>query len=202
VAATIHWRPLRFPLLQTGVHWGLNSLAVLLTLEALGVPLETGMQALAGFAPIEGRGAEKTVARDGGAFTLIDESYNANPISMRAAFASLAGRRPGPGGRKVAVLTDMLELGPEATRFHAELAQPIAEADVDQVFCAGSLMKALWDSLPAARQGGYAASAADLAPLLLEAIRPGDVVMVKGSNGSKASTLAAALSASAATEPA
>jgi UDP-N-acetylmuramoyl-tripeptide--D-alanyl-D-alanine ligase len=87
----------------------------------------------------------------------------------------------------------MLELGPEAQRFHAEIAGPIADAGVDLVFCAGPLMKSLWDSLPAARQGAYAASAADLAPMLVEAVRPGDVVMVKGSNGSKASTLAAAL---------
>ena len=202
VAATIHWRPVRFPLLQSGVHWGLNSLAVLLALEGLGVPLETGMQALAGFAPLEGRGAERAVPRAGGAFQLVDESYNANPISMRAAFASLGRRTPGPGGRKIAVLTDMLELGADAQRFHAELAEPIAEAGVDQVFCAGPLMKTLWDSLPAARQGAYAASAADLAPLLVDAVRAGDVVMVKGSNGSKASTLAAALSASAAAEPA
>jgi UDP-N-acetylmuramoyl-tripeptide--D-alanyl-D-alanine ligase len=199
VSATIHWRPVRFGLLQTGVHWGLNSLAVLLTLEALDVPLETGMHALSGFAPIEGRGAEKRVRLDGGAFTLVDESYNANPISMRAAFASLKRRQ----GRKVAVLTDMLELGPEAVRFHADLAQPIDEAGVDVVFCAGPLMRALWDSLPAARQGGYAASAAELAPTLVDAVRPGDVVMVKGSNGSKASTLAAALaSAGASREPA
>ena len=189
VKATLHGKPLEFSLLQTGLHWGLNSLAVLLVLEALDVPVETGVQALAGFAPLEGRGAERTVRLDGGVFQLVDESYNANPISMAAAFASL-GRRP---GRRVAVLTDMLELGPDAPRFHAGLAQPIDAAGVDLVFCAGPQMKALWDSLPAARQGAYASSAADLAPLLVEAVRPGDVVMVKGSNGSKAATLAAAL---------
>jgi UDP-N-acetylmuramoyl-tripeptide--D-alanyl-D-alanine ligase len=87
----------------------------------------------------------------------------------------------------------MLELGPDAERFHAALAQPIEDAGVDLVFCAGPLMKALWDSLPPARQGGYAASAAELAPLLVEAVRPSDVVMVKGSNGSRASTLVTAL---------
>jgi UDP-N-acetylmuramoyl-tripeptide--D-alanyl-D-alanine ligase len=203
LSATIHWRPISFPLLQTGLHWGLNSLAVLLVLEALDVPLETGVEALTQFAPLEGRGAERSVSLPGGAFQLVDESYNANPISMRAALASLGRRQV--AGRKVAVLTDMLELGPEAQRFHAEIADPIAEAGVDLVFCAGPLMKSLWDSLPAARQGAYAASAADLAPMLVEAVRPGDVVMVKGSNGSKASTLAAALiqaGAAASREPA
>jgi UDP-N-acetylmuramoyl-tripeptide--D-alanyl-D-alanine ligase len=187
--ATIHGKAVQFPLLQTGLHWGLNSLSVLLVLEAMDVPIETGILALSSFAPIEGRGAERSIRLNGGAFQLVDESYNANPISMTAALASL-GRRQ---GRKVAALTDMLELGPEAQQFHASLAEPIAAAAVDLVFCAGPHMKALWDSLPAARQGAYAPSAAELAPKLVEAVRPGDVVMVKGSNGSKASTLAAAL---------
>jgi UDP-N-acetylmuramoyl-tripeptide--D-alanyl-D-alanine ligase len=192
VSATLHGRPITFPLLQTGLHWGLNSLSVLLVLEALDVPLETGLEALSGFAPIEGRGAERSIRLNGGAIRLVDESYNANPISMAAALASL-GRRDTGRGRRVAALTDMLELGPEAQQFHASLAEPIAAAAVDLVFCAGPHMRALWDSLPASRQGAYAPSAAELAPLLVEAVRPGDVVMVKGSNGSKASTLAAAL---------
>ncbi|HEX8569766.1 MAG TPA: UDP-N-acetylmuramoyl-tripeptide--D-alanyl-D-alanine ligase [Caulobacteraceae bacterium] len=193
VRVVLHGRALDFTLLQTGLHWGLNSLAVLLVLEGLGVPVETGVEALSAFEPLAGRGAEKVVAMGGGAFRLIDESYNANPISMRAALATL-GRRPvHPPGRRIVALTDMLELGGEAEAFHASLAEPIEEAGISQVFLAGPLMKALWDSLPAARQGAYASSAAELAPQLVEAVRPGDVVMVKGSNGSKASTLAAAL---------
>ena len=193
VRVVLHGRALDFTLRQTGLHWGLNSLAVLLVLEGLGVPVDTGVQALSAFEPLAGRGAEKVVAIGDGAFRLIDESYNANPISMRAALATL-GRRPvHPPGRRIVALTDMLELGTEAESFHAGLAEPIEEAGISQVFLAGPLMKALWDSLPAARQGAYAPSAAELAPQLVEAVRPGDVVMVKGSNGSKASTLAAAL---------
>jgi UDP-N-acetylmuramoyl-tripeptide--D-alanyl-D-alanine ligase len=191
VHAVIDGEALAFPLLQTGLHWGLNSLCVLLTVEAMDVSRETALAGLAGFAPLAGRGAEKAIALDGGAFTLIDESYNANPISMNAAFRTL-GARPAPG-RRIVALTDMLELGGQAADFHAGLAAPIKDAGIDLVFCAGPLMKSLWDALPATRRGGYAESAAELAPQIALAVRPGDLVMVKGSNGSRASVIAAAL---------
>ncbi|HEX6865846.1 MAG TPA: UDP-N-acetylmuramoyl-tripeptide--D-alanyl-D-alanine ligase [Caulobacteraceae bacterium] len=193
VRATIHGHPVNFPILQTGLHWALNSLCVLLLLEAMDVDLETGMAALADFQPLAGRGAVKTVHAKGGDFTLIDESYNANPISMAAALRSL-GARPATG-RRIVVLTDMLELGPEAPRWHAGLAEPIEAADVDLVFCAGPQMKSLWEALPATRQGAYAETAAALSPRVVSAVESGDVVMVKGSNGSKAGEIAAALSA-------
>ncbi|MFZ5670135.1 MAG: UDP-N-acetylmuramoyl-tripeptide--D-alanyl-D-alanine ligase [Pseudomonadota bacterium] len=193
VKATVCGAPVSFPLLQTGLHWGLNSLCVLLTLEAMDVDRETALTALAEFAPLAGRGAEKTVRIDGGAFTLIDESYNANPISMAAALRTLGARQE--RGRRIVALTDMLELGPEAPAFHAGLAGPIEAAAVDFVFCAGPMMKSLWDALPPTRRGGYADSAAELAPRIAAAVQPGDLVMVKGSNGSRASTIAAALAA-------
>ena len=85
----------------------------------------------------------------------------------------------------------MLELGAEAPSFHAALAEPLEAAGVDLVFCAGPLMKSLWDALPPTRRGGYAETAAELAPLVARAVEPGDVVMVKGSNGSKARAVAA-----------
>jgi UDP-N-acetylmuramoyl-tripeptide--D-alanyl-D-alanine ligase len=140
---------------------------------------------------LEGRGAEKTVHLAGGAFTLIDESYNANPISMASAIATLGARAA--SGRRIVALTDMLELGGEARGFHAALAEPLAAAKVDEVFCAGPMMESLWDALPPTRRGGYAETAADLAPLVARAAEPGDVVMVKGSNGSKAGLIAQAL---------
>jgi UDP-N-acetylmuramoyl-tripeptide--D-alanyl-D-alanine ligase len=194
VQARFHGKGLDFPILQTGFHWGMNSMAVLLMLEALGVDLGDGLAALGSFEPLEGRGAEREVRLPGGgAFTLIDESYNANPISMASAFATL-GARPA-AGRKIVALTDMLELGDGAPAFHAALAEPLAEAKVDLVFCAGPLMKSLWDALPPTRRGGYAETAADLAPQVVRTAEPGDVVMVKGSNGSKAGAIAAALAA-------
>jgi UDP-N-acetylmuramoyl-tripeptide--D-alanyl-D-alanine ligase len=193
VQARLHGRGLDFPILQTGQHWGLNSMAVLLMLEALDVDLNDSLAALGSFEPLAGRGAEKTVRIEGGAFTLIDESYNANPISMASAIATLGSRET--GGRRIVALTDMLELGPEAERFHAALAEPLEAAAIDLVFCAGPLMKSLWDALPPTRRGGYAESAAELAPHVVRAAEPGDVVMVKGSNGSKAGAVAAALAA-------
>jgi UDP-N-acetylmuramoyl-tripeptide--D-alanyl-D-alanine ligase len=193
VTASFRGQQLDFPIRQSGAHWGLNSLAALLMLGALDVDLETGLDALAGFAPLAGRGAERCVHLAGGAFTLIDESYNANPVSVAAALRTL-GARTGRG-RRIVALTDMLELGQEAGRMHASLAEPIEAAGVDLVFCAGPLMRALWDALPASRQGAYAESAEALAPQIVQAVAPGDMVMVKGSNASKARTLAEALAA-------
>lgn len=193
VTAVLRGETIHFPILQTGVHWGLNSLCVLLMLEALDVDRETALAALAEFEPIEGRGAERVVRVPGGTFTLVDESYNANPVSMQAALKTLGARAV--AGRRIVVLTDMLELGPQSARFHGDLADPIAAAGIDLVFCAGPLMKSLWEALPPTRRGAYAQSAAELAPQVASAMRAGDVVMVKGSNGSKAGAVAAALGA-------
>ena len=191
VKARLRGREIEIVLRQTGAHWGLMSLAALLMMEALGVGLDDSLTALASFDPLEGRGAEKAVALAGGAFTLVDESYNANPVSVAAALRTL-GLRP-TAGRRIVVLTDMLELGPDASAYHAALAAEIEAAKVDAVFCAGPLMEALWQALPPCRRAGYAQTAADLVPLATAAVAPGDVVMVKGSKASNAWTVAAAL---------
>ncbi len=193
VQSRFHGKGLDFPILQTGLHWGLNAMAVLLMLEALDVDLGDSLAALGSFEPLAGRGAERVVRLPGGTFVLIDESYNANPISMASAVATL-GARPN-AGRRIVALTDMLELGEEAAGFHAALVEPIEKADIDLVFCAGPLMRSLWDALPPTRRGGYAETAADLAPQVARAAAPGDLVMVKGSNGSKAGAVASALAA-------
>jgi UDP-N-acetylmuramoyl-tripeptide--D-alanyl-D-alanine ligase len=198
IQARLDGKALDFPILQTGRHWGPNSMSVLLMLQALDVDLNDSLAALGSFEPLAGRGAEAQVDLDGGRFTLIDESYNANPISMASAIATLGARTT--DGRRIVALTDMLELGPEAPAFHAALAEPLNEAKVDLVFCGGPLMKSLWDALPPTRRGGYAPDAADLAPLVVRAVEPGDLVMVKGSNGSKAGAVAAALRALGASE--
>jgi len=192
VEARLRGRPIDFSLRQAGSHWGLMSLAALLMIEALGVGTEDALAALAAFEPLEGRGAEGRVEIAGGAFTLIDESYNANPASVAAALRTLGLR---PARRRIAALTDMLELGRESAAYHAGLAAEIAAAKVDLVFCAGPMMKSLFEALPPTRQGGYAESAAALAPLLTRAVEPGDVVMVKGSRDSHAKALFEALRA-------
>jgi len=200
VRADLDGRAIDFTIAQNGAHWGLNSLCALLMLRALDVDLETAFEALARFGPLQGRGLESEVALPGGgAFTLIDESYNANPMSMRAAFATLGAHAA--RGRRIAVLTDMLELGADAARRHADLAGPLQAARTDLVFCAGPLMRGLFEALPAAMRGGWAASAAELADEVKAAVRGDDVVMVKGSNGSKAGLLAQALASLGAPAP-
>ena len=191
VTADVAGHSLRFPIAQSGDHWGLNALMVLVTAEALGVDRPTVLEALASFGPLGGRGAERTMALPGGTWTLVDESYNANPVSMQAVIAALGARQV--TGRRILALTDMLELGAEGPALHAALAEDIRTAGVDLVFCAGPLMRSLWEALPPGLRGGHAPDANALAPELKEAVRPGDVVVVKGSNGSRASLIVEAL---------
>ena len=193
VAARIDGQDVRFPIRMSGAHWGLNSLCALMSLEAMGVDRQVALEALATFEPLDGRGAERRVALPGGEFLLIDESYNANPVSMGAALASL-GARP-VAGRRLVALTDMLELGQDAPAYHAALASELEAAKVDLAFCAGPLMRSLWDALPPTRRGGYADTASALVGVVEAALSPGDVVMVKGSKGSKAAAIAEALAA-------
>ncbi len=195
--AVIDGRSVEFPIRQTAPHWGPMCLCALLMLKALDVELDTALNALADFAPLEGRGAAQRVEIVGGGFTLIDESYNANPVSMAAALAALDARPMGKAdpGRRIAVLTDMLELGAVSAQCHADLAAEVAGGRIDLVFCAGPGMRALWEQLPNRQRGGWAASAAELAPMLAEAVENGDAVMVKGSNASGAQSLAEGLRA-------
>jgi len=191
VSAELFGRRIDYRLSQSGAHWGLNSLCVLLMLDALDVPLDTGLEALAGFQPLAGRGQTRTVTTPHGAFTLIDESYNANPLSMAAGFKTLGARST--SGRRVVVLTDMLELGEQSRDLHEGLAGPIDAAGLDLVHAAGPEMRWLYDALPVSRRGVWRATAAELAAEAALLVAPGDIVMVKGSNGSKASLVAKAL---------
>ncbi len=193
VSARIFDHDYVFRLRQSGFHWGLNALAVLMMLDALDVSLETGLESLSQFEPLAGRGRMREVALGRGHFTLIDESYNANPLSMRAGIASLGARAVPPGGRRIIVLTDMLELGEQSAALHEALAEAVEQAGIDLVFSAGAHMRHLHDAIDPARRGAHASSADEIAPVVCEAVREGDVVMVKGSNGSKAASIAVAL---------
>ena len=191
IDAEVEGRALSFPIRQIARHWGPMSLAALLMMRALDVELEIALAALAAFEPLAGRGAERAIAVGGGVFTLIDESYNASPVSLASALRSLGARAT--DGQKIAVLTDMLELGADSADRHAELAPVIAEAGIDLLFCAGPLMKTLYDAIDPDRRGAWAPDADGLIPGLAAAIGPGDAVMVKGSKASRASEIAAAL---------
>ena len=143
--------------------------------------------------PLSGRGAAIEIDLPGGPALVIDDSYNANPASVDAALALLGQAPIGPRGRRIAVLGDMLELGPRGRALHRGLLDAVVANAVDLVFCCGPLMRALWQALPASRRGGYAEDSAALEAQVLSAIRAGDVVMVKGSLGSRMAPIVKAL---------
>jgi UDP-N-acetylmuramoyl-tripeptide--D-alanyl-D-alanine ligase len=174
---------LRFHLPLPGRHWVMNALAVLGTVMAAGCDVRPAAEALANLEALPGRGRRHQLAWRGGILTLIDESYNASPAAMTAALAVLAATAPAAGGRRVAVLGDMLELGDAAGNLHRELGAPLAAAGVERVFLIGNAMAALHEALPAACRGGLWPAADQVIPALLGFLQPGDVVTVKGSYG-------------------
>lgn len=193
VIATVRGEHLDYHLGAIGHHFALNSLAVVAALEAAGAPLWPAISALADTHAPTGRGDRTVLACDGGALLLIDESYNANPASMRAALTAMATAPRERWGRRIAVLGDMLELGPKAGGLHRGLKEAIDAAGVDLVFAAGPLMKQLYETLPAAKQGKWAEKSEMLREPLLGEVRAGDAVMIKGSNGSRMGLLVQAL---------
>jgi UDP-N-acetylmuramoyl-tripeptide--D-alanyl-D-alanine ligase len=176
-----------------GRHLVINSLAVLAAAELVGADLALAALALGELKAAAGRGAPIAIELPGGPALILDESYNANPASVQAALAVLGQSSVGPQGRRIAVLGDMLELGPEAAELHRGLADAVVANGVDLVFCCGPLMHTLWEALPASRRGGYAESSSALEPQVVSAIRAGDVVMVKGSLGSRMAPIVKAL---------
>ena len=193
VEARILGTELAYKIGAPGRHLVINSLSVLAAAELAGADLALAALALAELAPVSGRGAPIEIELPGGAALVIDDSYNANPASVDAALAVLGQAPLGPQGRRIAVLGDMLELGPKGRALHRSLADSVLANAVDLVFCCGPLMQALWQALPASRRGGYAENSAALEPQVLPAIRAGDVVMVKGSLGSRMAPIVKAL---------
>jgi UDP-N-acetylmuramoyl-tripeptide--D-alanyl-D-alanine ligase len=183
--ANILGEEIAFKVGAPGRHLVQNCLAVLAAVKLAGADLALAAVALAGLVPPSGRGRRISLDLGTGTALLIDESYNANPASMRAALDVLAQTPIGRRGRRIAVLGDMLELGPDAGELHRALAEAVAAAKVDLVFCAGALMHELWEALPPAMRGGYAETAAGIESEVVAAVRGGDAVMVKGSNGSR-----------------
>ncbi len=193
VNADILGETLNYRLGAPGRHLVQNSLAVLAAAKLAGADLKRAAAALEGLKAQAGRGARTLIEGPRGRIAIIDESYNANPASMRAALATLGLTPRNDFTRRVAVLGDMLELGPEGPRLHQELAEFIDGAGVDVVFACGELMGSLYGALPASRQGAYAKTAEELQPKLLDAVGPGDAIMVKGSLGSRMGPLVEAL---------
>lgn len=183
--------------MMPGRHIACNALAVLLAVKKTGGDLQKAVSALSQMESIVGRGKCEylNIGDPDNPVTLIDESYNASPVAMNAAFKVLALIDPGRGGRRIAVLGDMLELGKKGPQMHKDLALPLQAADVQLVYTCGTLMKNLYDALPPEQQGAHKKDSADLAKIVPDVLTPGDVVMVKGSNGSKMGVVVEALRA-------
>ena len=193
VHANILGHDVTYKLGMPGRHMAMNSLAVLAAAALAGADLALAALSLSQIEPAAGRGARRALEVANGEATLIDESYNANPASMAAALNVLGQATVGPHGRRIAVLGDMLELGPTGAALHRGLADAIKANHIDLVYCCGPLMRNLWDALSTGKRGGYAESAAGLEAEAVAAIRAGDAIMVKGSLGSKMKTIVNAL---------
>jgi UDP-N-acetylmuramoyl-tripeptide--D-alanyl-D-alanine ligase len=192
--ADIEGQEIRLRLNAPGRHMAMNAIGALATIAALGLDLGTAAHALETFVPLVGRGAHRRLDLPDGPVLLLDESYNANGASMRAALDVL---RLQPAARRIAILGDMLELGDAGPAEHAALAAD-AIRSADLVFTCGPLMRRLFDALPTPMRGDHAKDSQALAPIAANALAPGDAVLVKGSLGSKMKAVVTALEARAA----
>ena len=186
VRARILGETVDFTLASAGTHFVMNAVGVLAALSAAGADIAKAAKQLSNWHPPLGRGAVEDLE----GIRLIDDAYNSNPTSLSAGLATLARLT---GGRRVAILGDMLELGPDEVAMHRDMADDPAMASVDLVHLAGPRMRALYDALPEARRGFYAETATDLAERVAELVAIGDIVLVKGSKGSRISTVVDAL---------
>ncbi len=186
VVATMGGTRLDYEITLSGRHWALNSVAAVAAAAAAGVSIERAAGALRTVSPVKGRGTRHQIACRDGLYELIDESYNASPVAVRAAIETLAEVTPArPEGRRVAVLGDMLELGEAAAQWHADLAGDLEDAGIDIVFTAGALMAHLHRAVDRTRRGAHAPDSESLIEALRAEIQAGDVVLVKGSLGSR-----------------
>ncbi|MBX5164967.1 MULTISPECIES: UDP-N-acetylmuramoylalanyl-D-glutamyl-2,6-diaminopimelate--D-alanyl-D-alanine ligase [unclassified Rhizobium] len=176
-----------------GRHIAENALAALGVVRIVGADMEKAIEALTTLRPEKGRGKRHRLSVGSGRFTLIDESYNANPASMRAAIALLAASEPTGGGRRIAVLGDMLEMGEYAQKVHTDLAVPVLAAGIEHVWLAGAEMAALKESLPESVHVEYRENTGELTDYVLNSVAPGDVLMVKSSLGIGFGKIVAAL---------
>ncbi len=191
VQAEADGAPLLFKLATPGRHFAMNGLGALAIVQAVGADLAQAVAALGRWMPYAGRGVREVIQLDPVEaqlrLDLIDDSYNANPTSMAAALEVLAGAATTDGvgrigkGRRIAVLGDMKELGPDAVALHAGLAHLDATKSLDVVHCVGPLMKALHDLLPDAQRGEWVETSQELLAGLHNRLDAGDVVLAKGS---------------------
>ena len=160
VHANILGHDITYKIGMPGRHMAMNSLAVLAGATLLGADLARAALSLSQLEAPAGRGVRRVLEVGNGEATLIDESYNANPASMGAALNVLGQAPVGPHGRRIAVLGDMLELGPTGPALHRGLIEAVRANQIDLVYCCGPLMRNLWDALSTGKRGGYAENSA------------------------------------------
>ncbi len=195
VKANILGQNLTFLVGVPGAHMAFNAVGTLLAAAAAGASPEICAAALERYRIPAGRGGRQTLHTPSGSFLLIDESYNASPVAVRAAIHALGQTEVASSGRRTAVLGDMRELGATAPQLHADLAESLVAARIDTVHTCGAMMERLYNVLPPALRGHHAPDSATLAPLVAAEVQAGDVVMVKGSHSMELTKVIAALKA-------
>ena len=190
--------PFLFKVRSPGRHFAMNGLAALAVADALGLDPVIAATDLGLWAPPAGRGTRERIVFDPleeDGFDLFDDAFNANPASMAAALDVLIAATPQDGsgriaqGRRIAILGDMLELGPTEAALHLAIADHPSLDQIATIHCVGPRMRALHAALPRAQRGEWVAEAKDLLPRLRSLVDAGDVVLVKGSKGIKVSLL-------------
>ena len=189
VTAEIGGKKLRYRMAAPGKHLALNSVAVLAAAFALNLDLDHALPAFGAVQALKGRGKREQLQIAGGDLELIDEGYNASPASVRAALNLLGTLPTAFGGRRIAVLGDMRELGNAAPELHRGLAPDLSAAKVELAFLVGPHMKGLYDLLPDAMKGAYRAASDEMVQPLVAALQPGDTVLIKGSLGTRMAPL-------------
>lgn len=179
VSAVLLEGELTYTIGRPGAHWVSNSLAVIGAVEAVGGDLALAGLALADMAGLPGRGARSAIPLDGGEALLIDESYNANPVSMAAALKTFGEE---PIERRIVVLGAMGELGAATADYHADLAGPIIDAGVGMAVLVGEPMQSLANALGNKIPFVHVSDAVTAFESLAGEIHPGDAVLIKGSN--------------------
>lgn len=195
--------PILFKVRTAGRHFAKNALGVLATAHALGLDPAVAACDLGLWAPTAGRGERQRISLDpiepGFTYDLIDDAYNANPDSLSAALDVIAAARPQDGigrhatGRRIAILGDMLELGADERALHEAVARHPAVASLAFIHCVGPRMRWLWEALPREKRGDWVEKADELAARAHQLADAGDVILVKGSKGSKVNLVVDAL---------
>ncbi len=202
VRATRHGVSFLFKVMSPGKHFAANGLGALAVADALGLDPVIAATDLGRWTPPQGRGTRERILLDpveGLSFDLIDDAFNSNPASLAAALDVLIAAQPQDqvgliaGGRRIAILGDMLELGPTESQLHLDVARHPGLAAITTVHCVGPRMAALHQALPRAQRGQWVAQASDLTRHTRSLVDAGDVVLVKGSKGIKVSLVVDAL---------